>query len=298
MTGRDDRGFALVNALVMVAAIAVIAASVMATASVSQRRGAFVAHTAQLEQYLEGTALMLPALAVATVPRSGPIAPVQDWARSYSFPVGRGEVAGRLVDLQGLFNLRWIEAGDEEWALFVFAGLCRNAGLDPSETQLLRDAVVRAGPLGQLHWPGDLVPLSGVDPRRLAGLLPLTTVLPPAVRLNLNTAAPEILVALLPEVPRSRIDALLALRARQALVSADEFRFRLAPDLDPASDPRLQALRPTIRSEWFRAEISSRMASGGGGAAETGASLSRHILLHWPETQGVPRRVGQFPADL
>lgn len=253
------RGVALVQALVVVAALAAVAAALMEQARRATEALALRAAAAQAAAYLDAGLLQAQAELAALV-GAGPLRLQGDWAAPRRVPIDRGRVAWQAADLQGRFNLAWLadpgEAGAAAAAALV--RLATGAGLPmPLAERLARaagpDAVARAAALGAAAAPE--VPLRQVAelaavPRAaeggaaaLAPLVPLLAALPPEAPFNPLTAPLPVLAALIPGLSAADWAAFDAARRSGALAHAEALP-RWAADRWPPSAAAAAARLP------------------------------------------------------
>lgn len=269
MTG--TRGFILVNALLLVGALAAAAMVLLLRAGMSVERQAAWQLTAQAEAYLDA----VEALAMARLdadPPGGPDHPGEAWAKPLQgAELDRGEVSGRLDDLQGRFNVNWLAVPEDIQAQEAFDRLLIGRGLPSTLGTGIRGFLAPGGPLdlsgytagtpatlprgGPVRDTRQLLAIPGLTPALLARLDPLIAALPSDTRLNVNTAPAEILDAWLPAVDASVAQALVASRARTPFGSVDEFLAALSPALAATVDDT----RLDIASGWFQLTAQARL---------------------------------------
>ena len=152
-----------------------------------------------------------------------------------------GRVAGRIVELQGRFNLaNLVKSGKLDSA--ALAGLRRlftSQGLDPArvdalETVLTRELEARSKAKVSAVFPyvdlADLAQISGFDPALLARLESVAVVLPARTRLNVNFASPEVLAAVLSGVSAGEAGSVIGRRAGGYFGTVSDFRNAFAPE--------------------------------------------------------------------
>jgi len=212
-----SRGVALINALVVVAALAAISAALLIRAELAVERQAMRGGTDQAAAYLRaGQSQALTELQTnIDAVRAVGIRPGQAWNQPRDVPIDRGRVAWQFHDLQSRFNLAWL-SDEGEWgeiARAAFLRLAEGQGLSSSLAGRLAraagpDTVARSGAFGTgtapdlpLILPSQLIavarPADG-GPAALEPLWPYLSALPPEARLNPDTAALPVLQALLP----------------------------------------------------------------------------------------------------
>lgn len=222
------------------------------------------------------------------------------WARRVPpFFAERGEVAGAMTDEQSRFNLNNLVRDGTASAhdAAILARLLRLAGqppelvdalvdwIDPDSTPtgaagaedawyLARDPPYRAAnrPLTEV---GELARVRGFTPQIIAALAPFVCALPVPTRVNLNTAHPLLLRALVPTLDGDEAAALSAARLRQPYGSREDFLRALGtPPAVPVDDDL------DVRSRWFSASATVRMER---------VAVRYRVLLARPADGGFPR---------
>ncbi|SMX40795.1 type II secretion system minor pseudopilin GspK [Maliponia aquimaris] len=285
MTG--PRGFILVNALLLVGALAAAAMVLLLRAGMSVERQAAWQATAQAEAYLDA----VEALAMVRLeadPPGGPDHAAEAWADPLlAAELDRGEVSGRLEDLQGRFNVNWLAVPEDMQAHEAFDRLLVGRGLPVALGTAIRAFLAPGGPLdtsgytagtpatlprgGPLRDTRQLLAVPGLTPEIFARLDPLLAALPSDTRLNVNTASVEVLDAWLPEVDAATAQALAASRARTPFASVDDFIAALSPALAATVDDS----RLDIGSGWFGLAAQARLD---GRTVARRSVLARHPL--------------------
>jgi general secretion pathway protein K len=270
---RRQRGIALVNALVMVAAVSAVAAALMLDAAQSRQRIAALRDGDQAELNLDAAEHLAP-LALERDWEEDPDIDHrgEPWAvEGYAAPIEGGVARGRIVDLQGRFNLNWLADPADIPARQAFERLLRNLGLPVALGRRVSEYMAPGGPSNPAAYAEGFPPLrpaggplrmadelrlveglSAADHRRLA---PHVAALPGVVRLNANTATPEVLAAMLPAAGAAALERLLEARRETPFESAADFRERAerlvhAGVLDAAGSGRFG-----VGSRWFEAEL-------------------------------------------
>lgn len=187
-----------------------------------------------------------------------------------SINVEQGRVRGRLVEMQGRFNLltvqsegkinqrgvdtlqRLLSACDlpSVWADRLAAVLAAQVAL--WQTAQRQDkanmAIVRTLPVANLS---ELAVLAGIGPEKLEALDPLVTILPEVTAINVNFAPPEVLVAAVPGLSLSEAESLVGRRASRYFRSGQDFVNALPQKLQLHTPPSLF----TVESQYFLAEV-------------------------------------------
>jgi general secretion pathway protein K len=224
-----QRGAALLLALIISAIAAGIAANMLFRTELQ------ISGTGQLVRQVQARQLAagMEDWAIGILQRDAEVTPLWDgledpWAQPLPpTPIPGGEISGQMTDLSGRFNLNSlldpVSGTDQALAIRRFRRLVIEVlNLDPAivdQTLDLMDRDTTARPLGFETVPGagflrherELDKLPALGEPALGRLLPLVAALPPRSGINVNTAPPEILMALAPG-----IDANLALRISPA----------------------------------------------------------------------------------
>jgi general secretion pathway protein K len=216
-------------------------------------------------------------------------------------PVEDGEVGGEIVDCSGRFDLNSLVRNGvaEEPAVARFVGLLQALGLPPDLARQQADSLVdwldaddlaRSPESAESAWyamqerrrmpPGSPMPdthelalVRGFAPELVSRLLPLVTALPAPSGVNVNTAPPEVLMAMMPGVDQEAAQLLIAERNRAWFKDMADFAARL-PALDRQTD--LSGL--TTSSRYFMAVVRARY---GVSTVRMEALLDRE--RHWSE---------------
>lgn len=303
--GRWQGGFALVNAVIIVGALAAVAVAALARGEAGRARLEGLAAAEQAGRYAEAAGLLLAAVLAADAEAGDTDDAGEGWAEvRRDEPIDRGSVDWQMADLQGRFNLNWL-AAEGAFAALARAAFIRLAGLQDLPPLLAaraadaldpaaegRDAALRGGARGSRPRPGALVSVDelmlveGMSEADLARLAPVVAALPASAALNLNTALPEVIAAFLPgQSPAAVARALRSLRRPVATV--EEYRIEV---LDPLAGGDSESLLPgemlEVGSEWFEARIAARL---------DGTVLRQRMLFLRPFDGGGVERVRTEP---
>jgi len=184
--------------------------------------------------------------------------------------VEEGKVGGRLIELQGRFNLYNLQSGGKvssiglaalqrllatrnlpmHWAESLAQAMATQANLwqkTLAENKTANQAVSKILPVANL---AELADLAGIDGEKLMVLEPLTVILPEATSVNVNFAPPEVLTALTPGLSLKDAERLVSRRATEHFKSAQDFVNALPENLrtSTASAPY------TVESQYFLSE--------------------------------------------
>jgi general secretion pathway protein K len=296
-----DRGFVLVNALVVVAALAGVAVLVLDEAG----RGLDRLGAAELSQR-QDTALGAAALLARRLLRDDLAAtdtdhPGEAWALAdYRTDVDGVPLRLSVADLQGRLNLNLLLAEDATAAEASVRALCLSAGWSDADVAGLLAAYTRRRPPAEaaarqapeagfaaedVALPQELA-ADGVSAEALESLGGLVSFLPRTALVNVNTAAPGVIAALAGSADQAAATQFEALRATSPFPDIEAFRAAVASTFGPDAAARLPDALLSVASEWFLAEATASLDPHRAAAA---------YLLHRTET-GVAV-VARIPGD-
>ncbi len=268
------RGVALIQALVIVAALAAVSAALMLRAGqgVARLDARFRADQAAL--YLDSGMDM-----VRDLLPDGAVHRRQAWAQPRAdMLIDRGTLAWQIDDLQGRFDVNRL-ANDESGAWrAAFVQLATGEGLSPAAAAAMADALSVA-PV--LH-PRALRALAGDGGAALERLLPLLAALPEPAPFNLNTLSPEVLAVLAPAVPESARDRVLRHLGTEPAASPEAFRDWAERTLGGEIAALLATLPLGVTSTSFEARLEARLDTlvlRRSGILSTGGAQGRGALI-------------------
>lgn len=269
---RSQRGTALIIAL-LVLALAAAAATAMLEAQDLQTRGLQAQRDYEQARWMLRGGMHWARSILAEDARAGTSDHQRElWASGLPpTEVQLGSLAGAIRDEQAYFNLNsLVRAGKPSLPqVVVFRRLLATIGLAPGLADAIAAAVAAAGTLSDL---GELAGMPGLNAAALGKLQGYTTALPRPTPVNVNTAPPEVLAALVDGLPLSEAQALARRLAVEPVRNAAEFQARLRPDL------KLNAEDISAASQFFVVQ---------GRAQVGGADLRMQALL---------QRTGPAPA--
>jgi general secretion pathway protein K len=275
MSRARQAGVAAITAVLIVAVAASAVALMLAQQAATLDQTMMVASRAQADQYAQA-GLDWARGVIAADP--GTVDSLADaWAQPIAaLPVERAIVSGAISDEQGKFNLNNLVVANHKSPddVEIFQRLLASVGLDPA----LADAVVDwidadsdlAGPGGAedpyyLALPRpyraanqpmaqveELYRVRGFDAKAVAALKPYVTALPAQSRttINVNTADPHVLAAVLPNVPRMALEQFVARRMTKPFVSAAD-----AATWAATFDPKASVGALDVKSGYFGVQV-------------------------------------------
>jgi general secretion pathway protein K len=294
MNGIRQRGVAVVLAMGVVAAAAIAAAAMLASQSIWSRQAELTSEHVQAQALVQagidwGRSLLSDDRRLSSVDHLG-----EPWnLRLPPVPVDNGELAGQIDDQQGLFNLNnlvrngkvspahlaqfrrlleilalpdalagnlvdWLDADGEPQPP-------PQGGAESGYYQGLQPPYLAANrPLGDV---AELALVRGFDEAVRARLRPFVTALPRLTPVNVNTASPEVLAAVVSNLDLDDARALTAQRGRAYFRNLAELLAQLPPGAVTDGNS------VTTASQYFVAS---------GGAQARGSALLERESRGWP----------------
>lgn len=292
-----QRGVAIVLALSVVALAALAASAMMISQSTWSRQVALTGDHVQA-QSLVGAGVDWARAVLRDDRRLGNVDTLNEpWALKLPpLPIENGELAGHISDQQGLFNLNNVVVGGKinTAQLEHFRKLLAILDLPDALADALADWVdadnvpqpgggaedeyylslrppYRAAdrPLTDV---GELALVRGFDESVRARLAPFVTALAQVTAVNVNTAPPEVLAAVVDGLDLDSARAIVAQRKRTTYRSVSDFTGQLPGGATAASG----AL--TVGSDYFMANVRVTI----GGARARGTALLKRGPQGWP----------------
>lgn len=255
--GSGNRGMALIQALLIVAAIAAVAAALLLRAEAARARLEWRFTGDQAALYLDAGVAEVRRL----LPARGEVHLRQDWAQPRDgVPLDRGSLSWRAFDLQGRFNLNLLRGDPDQRYQAAFRRLAAAQGLsEAAQTRVLTEIAAASEDLLP-SAPLLLGALAG-EPGAWATLAPLIAAWPGSEAMNINTLPPPVLAALLPELGGSGLDLLVRRLESDPVPSAEVLTAWLRQRLGEPAAEALAALRLGATSRRFVLEVEARLDS-------------------------------------
>ncbi len=288
-TQRNDRGVVLLNALVIVTALAAVAIRLLVITERDQSRLGAMRAADQAALYLDAGETLVTTVLEEDFRQSPDTDHLDElWAiEDYAVPIDRGVLSGRIYDLQGRFNVNWLTDPDTVDSARAFERLALSLRLDIRLAQAVIDYLRPGGPVNPTPYINRPVPVRAqggpilaIDELRVvpfmtaqafATLAPFISALPFDSRLNVNTAPPAVLAAFMPVAGQNGAAALVRSRTKTPYGSAGDFVDRATADLGAAVFASVPAGRFTAASTWFMAVLESDL---------DGTRRRRMIVVH------------------
>jgi general secretion pathway protein K len=274
---RAQRGVAVVVAVLVVALATSTAAYILWHQSLWLRQVENITARAQADALARAAAAWAAAILAEDDPAIDHLG--ETWARRMPpFPAEHAELAGSIADEQAKFNVNNLagEGGANPQQLLAFQRLLGAAGLPAALAEGVLDwldaddAVTPPNGAEDQHYLAldppyraanrriadiaELARVKGFDARAVARLEPFVTALPAETTVNVNTAPPAVLRALLPGLGPEDATRIIERRRQRPFASRDEF-VRALPARPAASiDTQID-----VRSRFFRADATVRL---------------------------------------
>ncbi len=292
-----QRGVAVVLAMGVVALAAIAAAAMLASQSTWSRQVELTAEHVQAQALVRAGVDWARALLGDDRRLTGVDHLGEPWAlRLPPVPVDNGELAGQIDDQQGAFNLnnlvsngvvsaahlvqfqRLLQILDLPDALAASLVDWLDADNEPQPQGGVEDGYYQAQQQPYLAANRALIDVAelalvrGFDEGVRARLRPFVTALPGATPLNVNTAAAEVLAAVVRDLALDDARELTAKRERAYFRNAAEFLAQLPPGA------AVQATDITTASQYFLVGVRVTI----GGAQARGTALLVREAAGWP----------------
>ena len=269
-----QRGVAIVLAMGVVALAALTATAIMVSQSTWSRQVELSAGHVQAQLIMQAgldwaRAVLSDDRRASTVDHLG-----EPWAlRLPPMPVDNGSLAGHIEDQQGKFNLNnLLKNGKLNSAqLALFRRLLSILALPSALADALADSI--GADSRPLTDAAELALVRGFDESVRARLRPFVTALPRFTAVNANTAAPEVLAAVVDGLDLDGARALVAQRERAYFRSFGDFFRHLPPGLIVPTE------NISVSSDYF---IATMRVTLGGAQARGMALLARDNSGGWP----------------
>lgn len=285
MTASSQRGVALLTILLLVVSITVVAGAMLASQKIAIRRSGLLFDQNQLLQDINA-GQQLAVTMIRADDKLNDTDSVQDiWAQpTPPYNLGTHSISIELRDEASRFNINNLYQNGvvDTTALAIFQRLLTQLNLDAEIAIAILDYQDTDG---EVHEDGgnesvvytsqsntiaantlpnqpfmsidQLQEIRGVDADVLASLRPYITATPYFVPINVNTASPVLLAALIEGATSEQMQELVAMREKQALTSVDDM-WQL-PILSSLDEEQRKALTPllAVDSQAFMALITA-----------------------------------------
>lgn len=246
-----QRGVALLTAMLIVSLVAIIGAGMLSQMNLALHRSGNIWQSEQAWWYAVGIENWLGKLLRQDAEYTDIDSLEEPWAEPVDYlPLDGGALQGRVIDLQGRFNLNNLGGSDAEAAQEQFQRLIELVGdtdqvtartiaastrdwLDADLNPTLPDGAEDDYYLGLspayrtantfMASASELRLIKGMTPALYAALAPYICALPEVTAINVNTAPAPVLATIAPELPPTTGDSLLESRADEPWESVEAF---------------------------------------------------------------------------
>ncbi|MGY8856184.1 MAG: type II secretion system minor pseudopilin GspK [Pseudomonadales bacterium] len=301
MTANSQRGVALLTILLLVVSITVVAGSMLASQKIAIRRSGLLFDQNQLLQDIDAGQQLAVTMIRADSNLNDTDSAQDIWAQPIPpYTLANHSVSIELRDESGRFNINnlYQDGSANTTALAVFQRLLTQLNLEPDITIAVLDwqdaggevyqdggdestvyaqqsnaVAIDALPNQPFVSIDQLLEVTGVSAETLAVLRPYLTAVPYYVPININTASPVLLAALMDGANSQQMQSLVDMRAQQALTSIDTV-WQL-PIFGSLNDEQRKALTPmlAVDSQAFMALITATDNATVGQARERFATV-------------------------
>ncbi|WP_227670916.1 type II secretion system minor pseudopilin GspK [Psychrobacter maritimus] len=301
MKANAQRGVALLTILLLVVSITVVAGAMLASQKIAIRRSGLLFDQNQLLQDINAGQQLAVTLIRADAKLNDTDSAQDIWAQPIPpYTLGRHSIGIELRDEGSRFNINnlYHNGAVDTAALAVFQRLLTQLNLEPDiaiavldyqdgDSEVYQDggdeSVVYAQqansgvdnilPNQALLSIDQLAEVKGINAQVLAALRPYITAVPYYLPININTASPVLLAALLEGASSQQMQSIVELRAKQAFGSIDDI-WQL-PILSSVKAEQRKALTPllAVDSQAFMALITASDNADGGQARQRFATI-------------------------
>lgn len=265
MTADSQRGVALLTILLLVVSITVVAGAMLASQKVAIRRSGLLFNQNQLLQDIEAGQQLAITIIRADDKLNDTDSAQDIWAQPMPpYVLGAHSITMELRDEASRFNINNLYHGGatDTDALEVFQRLLTQLNLEPeiaiavldwqdADSEVYNDggdesvlysqqtssSANKALPNQPLVSIDQLQEVRGISAETLAILRPYITAVPYFLPINVNTASPVLLAALIDEATPRQMQAFTDLRAQQVLASIDDL-WQLPPFMSMGAEGR------------------------------------------------------------
>ncbi|MBF2718528.1 type II secretion system minor pseudopilin GspK [Psychrobacter sp. NG254] len=272
MTGHSQRGVALLTILLLVVSITVVAGSMLASQKVAIRRSGLLFDQNQLLQDINAGQQLAITMIRADSKLNDTDSEQDIWAQPIPpYALANHSISIELRDESGRFNLNnlYQNGAADPVALAIFQRLLTQLNLEvdiavavldyqDTDSDVYQDGgdesavyAQQSNGTAQQKLPNQpfvsvdqLQEVRGVSAEVLAALRPYVTAVPYYVPINVNTASPVLLAALVDGATSQQMQGLVDMRETQALTAIDEL-WQL-PSLSGLDEAQRTALAPLL----------------------------------------------------
>lgn len=299
---RNQRGAAVIAAMLVVALVAVVTTTLLSRQSQALTRVQATLTRAQATQYAT-TGLQWARGILADDAKRGPVDHLgEGWARTLSaLPVDDALVGGRISDAQGRYNLNNLVRNNavSQADIQLFRRLLEKLGLNQDLAYATADWIDPDSEVGnaagaedafylalkqpyraanrQLQSVDELIRVRGYTTETLRKLKPYVSALPAITRINLNTADEVLIAAAIPELDANDRAKLMKERESKPFQDLNDIRQRL-----PKAPPTFVNEDLEAKSSFFIATVAIAAGTRDHPVEMTVEALLRRDGAQWP----------------
>lgn len=290
-------GVALINALLIVAALSSVALLLLKRSDGARIRQEHAQEVFQTRAYLDAFEVLLISILDADREAGNSDNLKELWTHpNYSVAIDKGQVSGTIRDLQGRFNLNWLGNSEAGFGADEFEQLMQNLGQTDALRQSITDWLSKNGPQdhrpylnhapaitprgGQITFVDELKMVDGMTPDAFSNLSAVITAIPGESVINANTAPAEVLQAFMHKMPPEVLNSFLALRAREPFEKDEELLAWFQQALNEEDFEAAGVDRFSVSSYWFEAVISASLGQ---------TNLTRRVIFQRSSETGKAR---------
>lgn len=246
-----QRGVALLTAMLIMALTAIITTNMVAQMNIALHRSGNIWNSQQAWWYGVGIENWVGAKLKLDAEKTKVDSLDEAWAQNVDYlPIDGGSISGRIIDLQGRFNINNLALGDPKKQLKQFQRLITLVtGADAVTAETIADSTkdwvdsdinptlpsgaeddyylglnpaYRAGNTLMIS-PSELRQVRGMTPQIYNQLLPYIATLPTQTPINVNTAPAPVLETLAENLPNGAGEQLLSIRDNKPWKTVDDF---------------------------------------------------------------------------
>jgi general secretion pathway protein K len=301
----DTSGVALINALLLIAAMSSIAVMLLHRAEQSHSLVRHQQELAQTKAYLDGMESQIRMILDADMVSGDFDHSAEDWARDeFLIDAEHGTVRATVNDMTGRFNISWLDT-EVPFAKPVLTQIVTNIGLPGTLVDAISDWVREGGPDTETHNQTrqpkitviggiptvmeTLLEIPAIDLDRLRRLETFMTTIEAEPVVNINTASRHVLSGMFPNLSDGIIGKLLSDRIQQPFQDADDIGPWFASNVDQATLELTDFSPLVVSSDWFQARISATVNK---------TTISRRVIYQRSRDTGKTLVVLRYIAKL
>lgn len=272
----QDRGIALINALLLLAAMSSVAILLLQRAEQTHSRQRNQHDVAQVKAYLDAMESQIRMVLDADSNQGNFDHFKEDWAQlEFDLPIERGTVRAQLTDLNGRLNLHWLTA-EVGFAKPALEYIITDISLPTTLSDRILDWISEGGPSasnasssvpkikprgGAPVIMDELLAITSLTPQIFERIEPYFTSIEAEPSININTASRRLLRGIFQNIAPATIDKLLSERSSKPFEDIDDVTLWFSENTSETEFESLDLSPLVIHSNWFQAQISATLNS-------------------------------------